>query len=629
MNWRCLFTGLAAVLLLTALAPSSVWAQPSVDEALKLKPVQLDIDYETPTEKADITASTIEGAKIDGHTAWVVRGPNSQLLRRFIDTNDDNRVDQWCYFQNGIEVYRDLDTDFNGKADEYRWMGTAGTRWGIDKNEDRKVDDWKLISAEEVSSEYVAAVRDKDESRFAALLLRPEEAEKLGLEQALRQQVLDGIGSAKEAFDKFARAQKQLTAKSNWVDFGGQRPALLPAGIGTGAQDLIFYDAVIAMVETDGDHKQLPVGTLLLVDGRWRLLANALSDQPAEGLFSQVSTGNRSDSGAPAESINADVQKLVTRLEELDKQQEKANPNELTQLNLDRADVLEQLAATVPPADQGIWYRQLADLICSSTQSGQFNSGTERLQKLVDKLTADSAPADLMAHVRYCQLQADYATKIQDPKADFPKVQEEWEKLLTEYVSAYPQATQAAEAMIQLAVASEFAGQDEKAIEWYRKVASDFAGSTSAPQATGALRRLESVGKPLELAGPTLDGRGLDVAKLKGKTVLVHYWATWWPQCTKELDTIAELAAKYSRKGFVPVGVNVDNARGEAQAFVKAQKIAWPQLYQDGGLDKSPLATQLGVYTVPMMVLIGPDGTVISRSLTIGELAGELEKIYR
>ena len=48
--------------------------------------------------------------------------------------------------QNGIEVYRDVDANFNEKADQYRWLATAGTRWGLDPNEDGVIDSWKMIS---------------------------------------------------------------------------------------------------------------------------------------------------------------------------------------------------------------------------------------------------------------------------------------------------------------------------------------------------------------------------------------------------------------------------------------------------------------------------------------------------
>ena len=61
---------------------------------------------------------------------WIVRDGNGRILRSFVDTNGDNVVDLWCYYQGGIEVYRDIDRNFNGKPDQYRWLNTAGTRWG-------------------------------------------------------------------------------------------------------------------------------------------------------------------------------------------------------------------------------------------------------------------------------------------------------------------------------------------------------------------------------------------------------------------------------------------------------------------------------------------------------------------
>src|SRR5690606_12489770 len=109
---------------------------------------------------------TLQAEPVGKFTGWVVRDADGQLLRRFIDTNGDNKVDRWCYYKDGFEVYRDIDSDFNGKADEYRWLGIAGTRHGIDRNENGTVDYWKAISAEEVSAEIVAALREKDAERF-------------------------------------------------------------------------------------------------------------------------------------------------------------------------------------------------------------------------------------------------------------------------------------------------------------------------------------------------------------------------------------------------------------------------------------------------------------------------------
>ena len=144
-------------------------AKPTVKEALGLKPVQKDVDYDIP-EPAEIEKCTIDAETIGGITGWVVRTADSQLLRRFLDTNGDNKVDQWCYFKDGIEIYRDIDANFNNKTDQYRWLGTGGTRWGLDDDENNKIDTWKVISAEEVTAEVVAALRDRDAARFQRLL---------------------------------------------------------------------------------------------------------------------------------------------------------------------------------------------------------------------------------------------------------------------------------------------------------------------------------------------------------------------------------------------------------------------------------------------------------------------------
>src|ERR1041384_3542893 len=191
---RPLVTLLTASIALLAAASAGA-ASPTVEQALKLAPIQKDVDYDIPSA-ADAAKCTIKAEKVGGQTGWVVRGPNGQILRQFVDTNGDNVVDRWSYFKDGIEVYRDIDENFNGKADQYRWLNTAGMRWGMDKAEDGKIDSWKQISPEEVSAEVVLAIRDKDPARFARVLLTPSEAKSLGLGQAKTKQLLDKIGAA-------------------------------------------------------------------------------------------------------------------------------------------------------------------------------------------------------------------------------------------------------------------------------------------------------------------------------------------------------------------------------------------------------------------------------------------------
>lgn len=66
-----------------------------------------------------------------------------QTLRKAIDINHDGRLDTWIYFKGGVETYRDLDSNFNGKTDRSQYIKGDEIRYGFDENEDGKIDRWK------------------------------------------------------------------------------------------------------------------------------------------------------------------------------------------------------------------------------------------------------------------------------------------------------------------------------------------------------------------------------------------------------------------------------------------------------------------------------------------------------
>src|SRR6478735_2691312 len=282
---RQLFVLVIAISCL-AVAVTATAAKPTVKDALSLKPVQADVDYDVPEAK-EAEKCTIDAETVAGITGWVVRTPDSQILRRFLDTNGDNKVDQWCYFKDGIEIYRDIDTNFNNKTDQYRWLGTGGTRWGLDEDENNAIDTWKVISAEEVTAEVVAALRDRDAMRFGRLLLTTDELKALGLSAQQTEEMKEKIEAAKKSFAEVARQQRVVTANSEWVHFGANKPGIVPAGTEGSTKDLIVYDNVTAIVETPVGEPtkltstnaskaappksgQLAIGTLIKIGDAWK-----------------------------------------------------------------------------------------------------------------------------------------------------------------------------------------------------------------------------------------------------------------------------------------------------------------------------------------------------------------------
>jgi len=622
------------MLVFSGLLVSARAAAPSAEQALKLMPIQKGVDIDRPN--AQVAAKcTIAARKLDGHVGWIVESPEGVVLRKFVDTNGDNVVDQWSYYKGGLEVYRDIDANFNGKADQYRWFHTAGSRWALDKDEDGRIDAWKAISAEEVTAEVIAALAHGDVDRFARLTLTPSELESLGIGPEKARQLADRIGKLRTGFEQLAARQKGVTDKTRWVQFSGNRPGTVPTGTDGSTKDLRVYENVVAIVQTGTEHGEVQIGTLVEVGNVWRVidvprpLSDAQTELVATGFFFR---GSMADRSPPAMiGSNEKTQALLADLEKLDAAAAGArSAEEQARFNAQRADVLEQIAQQAErPEERAMWLRQLADMVSAAVQSGTYPEGAERLEALFKRLQGRAGDKHLAAYVKFRQLTADYGLSIQNASpSDFVKLQEQWLKQLEQYASDYPDSPDTAEAILQLAIAQEFAGEEDEAKKWYARVVAEFPNSQQARKAAGARTRLESVGKSISLQGKTPEGDVVDLANYRGKVVLIQYWASWSERCKADMATLKELAAKYGRSGFSIIGVNVDSSLEQMANYLAENRLPWPQIFEEGGLDSRP-ANELGVLTLPTMILIDQQGRVVDRNVQVAELDGALKKLVR
>ena len=90
---------------------------------------------------------------------------------------------------------------------------------------------------------------------------------------------------------------------------------------------------------------------------------------------------------------------------------------------------------------------------------------------------------------------------------------------------------------------------------------------------------------------------------------------------------LKDLIAKYGRS-FAVIGVSVDNSRKELDAYLASAKLPWTQVFEEGGLD-SPPANQLGILTVPTMILVDQQGKVVNRNIQAAEIEAELKKLIK
>jgi thiol-disulfide isomerase/thioredoxin len=332
----------------------------------------------------------------------------------------------------------------------------------------------------------------------------------------------------------------------------------------------------------------------------------------ATGVFFQAPPPARNVAAA---AVPADkTQPLLAALEGIDP----ADPR--------RAEILGQLADQAgSPEDRATWYRQLADTISAAVQSGKSSDGDKRLQLLLEKLQKNESDKNLAAYVKMRQLMAAYALSLQAPKADVPKIQTDWLKSLEQYIADYPTSPDAAEAMLQLGIAREYAGQEDDAKKWYGRIIRELGDSPQAKKAAGAVTRLDSVGRPVALVGKSPNGKTIDLAAYRGKIVLIQYWATWSAPAKNDMAALKQLLAKFGPK-FTILSVSLDSNVKDLAAYLAENPLPWPQVFEEGGLD-SRLANHFGIITVPTMILVDQEGKVLNRNIQTAEIEPELKKL--
>ena len=623
---------LAFAALVTGTTTPSQAATPSPVAALGLKPVQRGVDYQK------VAADEVSGCQVldldrDDWSGWEVISPDGTVLRRFADSNGDKKVDLWCYFQQGVEVYRDVDADFNGKADQYRWLGTNGTRWGVDDDEDGRIDRWKQISPEEVSMELVASLREADAKRFTRLLATSDELRQVGLAASKAETLSEKASRAAREFPSLVKEQQAVGPSANWIQFASAPPGVVPAGTDGSSKDVTVYENAIAMFEQGGENGQLLVGTIIQVGDAWRLVGLpsvvGQGEALAQSSGSFFTPGGSSPQNATAASgISGEAQKLVTQLEAIDAQlAQSPAKSDLPALHAQRADVVEKLVATASDAEErDTWVRQLVDTVGVAVQSGVYPEGLERLKRITSSLDADDKA--LKAYADFQVIGTEYVVR-QSTSKDFAEVQEWYLNELTRFVEQYPGTREAGQAMLQLALSKEFEDKESDALDYYKQVAKTFASTDAGAKAAGAVRRLESVGQEIELSGQTIDGQPFRLSSLQGRPVVLHYWATWCEPCKQDMKLLRRLKAQYQRAGLELVGINVDADKAAALNFLKQNPLPWTQLFEAGGLESSPLANAFGVQTLPTMMLIDSSGKVVRHNVRAAELPNELDEMLK
>lgn len=644
----CLEALLAACSLLAVAGEAAARQQYDVPEILKTYyPVRPWVEVDTPTDPEEIKACKVEvvarTATVDGKATKVgvgivIRDGQGRILRRFLDMAEPKgKTDQWSYYQDGFEVYREVDYNGDQKIDEIRWLNQQGTRIAVMQG--GRVQSWRRLSAEEASKVLVQALVDGDLELLNSVMATPEELRELGLPDGLVAQV------TADRADRRARVEALLTTlratgwnrEATWQRFDGVQPHVIPADAANGIKDdiLLYENAAAFAWPPDGQvdlnkvaYLQIP--ELVRIGDAWKFVTLPRAFDPSKPEVLAAADGVRSwvyrEAGpVVGEGATPEHQQALTALAELDQkwmpQLESIEPKAVANYHYQRVQLLRKVVETAAADDRLEYEKEIVNSLAAAYQSGEFPAGLEALQKLID------AGGPLASYAAFRKIPAEYTLRSRDPDR-IGEAQKAWVADLESYLVKYPKAAEVPEVLFQLANMQELNGDEAAARASYERITRDFAQSEPAGKAAGALRRLGLVGQVLELRGTAPDGKTVDLAAERGKMVLVVFGASVADAFNRELTDLARLHERYRDRGFQIVAVALDPDKAAWDDFVARKQIPWPTIFEPGGMD-SRLADEFGIisYFYPTMILVDQEGKVLDRDLrTALEVERAIEK---
>ena len=283
------------------------------------------------------------------------------------------------------------------------------------------------------------------------------------------------------------------------------------------------------------------------------------------------------------------------------------------------------------------------DAPLSKNEAAEEKAYKSRLAEIETAMAAATdVPADVREDMAYRALDKkfDDAWKIirekQKPAPDIAALRAAVDTFLADWPDSWEHAYQ----LVRYYIGLEKEIRETSEAE----IVKTFAQSPNAIVRKYAKERLafwDAVSKPIEMTFTAVDGREVDLAKLRGKIVLIDFWATWCGACTLAIPDMKTLYSKYHDKGLEIVGIALENfeyapdedtpeqtekkiadAKKNLLGFIEKQQMPWPQ-YFDGKGFKTDHAKKYFIHGVPTIFILDKDGKFVAEHVGYGYGAGE------
>lgn len=199
---------------------------------------------------------------------------------------------------------------------------------------------------------------------------------------------------------------------------------------------------------------------------------------------------------------------------------------------------------------------------------------------------------------------------------------------LDELAARYPQSS--ALGALEFRYVTLLKTQDPKAALAQLEKLTRSGNAEVAKISAGQLRIMRMSEHPAEMSFTALDGREVDLKHLRGRVVLIDFWATWCGPCVAEIPNIKKVYEAYHDRGFEVIGITLDQPSDETKvrAFLKERNLPWPQ-FLDRENRTNRFATEYGIIAIPTPLLLDQEGRLVSDQARGPKLESEVKRLLK